>query len=358
VKSTVSALRLLWRQRFSDVCSVGNPALAQSGFFSEVTPSGGRKYSSHWSWKNRACLLLALVSAYFPIFAQGPVSMVSNTTMTPTPGAGHDYIQSLAETVNPANGSVSVRIAAPTPTERGLNLPTYAYIYDTNGQIQIQPNFVASDNPNTYPTLLHAVVAAVGVGYGSTGGSPITGAPNTNTGATGTLSRTNVSMNSGVAHNCTYTTNYVYTDTSGGRHQLNIFYIAAEYATANACGYFGGYPDPTGYTTGGDDSITATLVPNSSDVYIYDLHGNQLNPDYQVEDTNGNYLNGTGRPYAGTYTETDIINDVGYVSPTALTIPGLGTPAGQSGTVYLFLSINCRSISPVPRLAECCRNRQ
>jgi len=46
------------------------------------------------------CLLYAPI-----VFAQ--ITNVTNQTSTPIPGAGHDYIHMLNETVNPANGSVS-----------------------------------------------------------------------------------------------------------------------------------------------------------------------------------------------------------------------------------------------------------
>ncbi len=41
----------------------------------------------------------------------------------PTPGVGHDYIQDNVETVNPANGSLSIRIGVPLPPSRGVNIP-------------------------------------------------------------------------------------------------------------------------------------------------------------------------------------------------------------------------------------------
>ena len=243
--------------------------------------------------------------------------------MTPTPGVGHNYIQDLDETVNPANGSVSIRIAAPTPIERGLNQPVYAYMYDTAGQIIISPIYSAGNANTDFRPILSQVIGSVGVGYQSTGGSTITQTVQ-GTGAPGTLSRTNMSMSSGNNHICAYSTNYIYTDTSGGRHPLGIYYVAPPYQNANSCGYFGGYQN--NITSGGDGIISATLDPNNgADVFIYDAHGNQLNSDYKVEDTNGNYLNGTGRSYSGSYIYTYgpgvMANNV---SPSSLTIPGLG----------------------------------
>jgi hypothetical protein len=64
--------------------------------------------------------------------ARGQILRLSNTTTTPAPGSGHDYIQALSDTVNPANGSVSLRIQVPLPAGRGLSLPFYI-AYDSNG---------------------------------------------------------------------------------------------------------------------------------------------------------------------------------------------------------------------------------
>jgi YD repeat-containing protein len=73
-----------------------------------------------------AVLFLAAFSA------QAQIQSTGNTTATPMPGAGHDYIHMLNETVNPANGSVSVRIELPTPKGRGATLP-FSLAYDSNG---------------------------------------------------------------------------------------------------------------------------------------------------------------------------------------------------------------------------------
>jgi hypothetical protein len=54
-------------------------------------------------------------------FAQGvPLSM---DISRPVPGVGHDYVKGLNETVNPANGSLNIKIELPVPTSRGISLP-------------------------------------------------------------------------------------------------------------------------------------------------------------------------------------------------------------------------------------------
>jgi hypothetical protein len=64
--------------------------------------------------------------------ARGQVLNVTDVTSTPIPGAGHDYIKMLNETVNPADGAVSIRIGTPVPPGRKLTLP-FAFAYDSNG---------------------------------------------------------------------------------------------------------------------------------------------------------------------------------------------------------------------------------
>jgi len=70
----------------------------------------------------------------FPMAVQAQVDWsASDQTSTPQPGSGHDYLHLLGETVNPATGSVSVRINLPLPQQRGsVNIP-FSIGYDSNG---------------------------------------------------------------------------------------------------------------------------------------------------------------------------------------------------------------------------------
>ncbi|MGH9356433.1 MAG: hypothetical protein ACRD10_09915, partial [Terriglobia bacterium] len=56
----------------------------------------------------------------FTVSCWGQVISASSDQSTPIPGAGHDYIHMLTETVNPADGSLSVRIHVPVPKGRLL----------------------------------------------------------------------------------------------------------------------------------------------------------------------------------------------------------------------------------------------
>ena len=80
------------------------------------------------------CRLLIAASSMLLLtgIAAGQIQNVTDDTSTPIPGSGHDYIKMMSETVNPANGSVSIRIGVPVPPGRGLAIP-FAFAYDSNG---------------------------------------------------------------------------------------------------------------------------------------------------------------------------------------------------------------------------------
>ncbi len=62
------------------------------------------------------------------LFAQ--INNVSADQAPPLPGAGHDYIHLLSETVSPAFGTVNIRIATPVPAGRDITVP-FAFQYDS-----------------------------------------------------------------------------------------------------------------------------------------------------------------------------------------------------------------------------------
>ena len=74
----------------------------------------------------------ALLLFFLPSVTFAQMTMVGEDLATPVHGAGHDFIKMLNETVNPATGSVSIRVDLPMPKGRGLTLP-FAIAYDSNG---------------------------------------------------------------------------------------------------------------------------------------------------------------------------------------------------------------------------------
>lgn len=63
----------------------------------------------------RRILFSACLQYLFASIASSQITNATDTTSTPVPGVGYDYVHMLMETVNPANGSVSVRIQVPAP---------------------------------------------------------------------------------------------------------------------------------------------------------------------------------------------------------------------------------------------------
>ena len=77
-------------------------------------------------------LLSACLVVLFSIPCWGQITNVADDQLAPIPGAGHDYIHMLTETVNPANGSMNLEIHLPVPRGRGFTLP-FAFAYNSNG---------------------------------------------------------------------------------------------------------------------------------------------------------------------------------------------------------------------------------
>src|SRR5207245_11441046 len=79
-----------------------------------------------------SALLLALVAASL---AWGQITTVNDMTSVPVPGSWHDYIHLLNETINPANGSCSVRIQVPMPAGRGISIPFGLFHFGTTDTV-------------------------------------------------------------------------------------------------------------------------------------------------------------------------------------------------------------------------------
>src|SRR5437588_444445 len=70
--------------------------------------------------------------------AQAQITNIDDRTTAPAEGVGHDYVHFLSETVNPANGSVSLRIELPTAKARGFTLP-FSLSYDSGSVNHLVP---------------------------------------------------------------------------------------------------------------------------------------------------------------------------------------------------------------------------
>jgi len=221
---------------------------------------------------------------------------VDDTTSTPIPGAGHDYIHMLSETVNPANGSVSLRIELPTPKGRGIT-PFFSIDYDSDSVQHLTPGATPG----------FAIWASDGDTWESYN---TTNAPGGWSFAVPSLYYNESQVTEGSLPNtytCNIYSNYMFTDSSGGQHALN---IGTELSlNAGTCTGGGGYPQ------GGDAQVQAALTGTPPDQYnpyapppfpvkvytpdgtVYTFTGvspstNQYTAlPSSVEDRNGNILN-------------------------------------------------------------------
>ncbi len=188
------------------------------------------------------CLLLVCAPLSF-----SQITQVTDDQTTPIAGAGHNYISSVNETVNPANGSVSFRLDLDPPKGRGLTLPLIS-AYDSNGAVHAVAKYPSPQQASWTDNN--------GFGYGgwsltlpmlSWSARTVTDPHNQN----------NV---------CNYVTGFVFQDPTGGRHFLGML---GQLATSNDCPALG-VPTPT--LTGGSDIYTAVATsPDAALVMVTDI---------------------------------------------------------------------------------------
>lgn len=227
------------------------------------------------------------------VSANAQITNVDGPQASPIPGAGHDYIRGLQETVDPAYGSVSVRIDLGAPASRGFSVPV-ALLYSSSGIDKLQANYQGISNiwysglsvgwSYSLPTL-HALLTQDQWNTLESGEDP-----------------------SQIPYACTATKDYIFQDPSGARHMMP---IAMAY-TAALVGQQACSGDPYGSTvsvlSGGDDLYFATTVQkdvadapvtitgNDGTVYNFggysDVSGTNPGtfPD-SIEDRNGNVMN-------------------------------------------------------------------
>jgi RHS repeat-associated protein len=261
----------------------------------------------------------------FSGLALGQITNVTNDQSTPIPGAGHDYIKLFNETVNPANGSVSIRIGVPVPPGRRLTLP-FAFAYDSNGVHH--PESWGSTG-NVFWTSDTTFLSQGGWAYTVPLLSMVTESWPFTSGDY------NVS--------CAFLTDYVFTDPNGGRHALGL--SVWQPGSVSMCKQDPGAPQVV--TQGGDDiyqalaADTRTWTQGNPPVMIADADGTVYHfptdpgseeasggfaelPDF-IEDRNGNQITFKDLG-SGAFTETDTLGR------TAISSSGFGA-TGNTVTV-------------------------
>jgi len=276
------------------------------------------------SYRIRFLCAFALLSAWSSVPARAQMMTVGDDTSTPIEGAGHNYLKALSETVNPANGSVSLRIALPIPRGRGIMLP-FTINYDSSGIVNLS---APSARPIWYSPIQ-------GSDFQWSGGWALGLPVLTSRKWTKTLYDGGTQGNTTVT--CDFRAGYMFRDPLGGRHSL---YLGNR-------GYQSGSNDQilcgSTYIASGDPQFqarfTVTPSPLSSNLltpvilsdndgtrYYFPGFGNQELPGY-IEDRNGNKITFSSATYTGPITVTDT------VGRTVLSSSGFG-----SGTTTLTTS--------------------
>jgi len=208
---------------------------------------------------------------------------VTYSTQVPTFGAGHDYIQMLGETVNPANGSVSFRLNVPVPKGRGPS-PSFSLSYNSAGVWGATP--YSPGSPTT--------PGAQTVGMIWSGNSPVAiefpTQGNVFNGWTELVpslsaSRSYFTNFAGTA-TCFYSENYVFTDAKGQKHAFsNVIDDGIEGVDPTRCSDSYGtgqtYPgfaavlngNPPTVATSIDLKVNGLFVPGG-ETFITDAEGN------------------------------------------------------------------------------------
>jgi len=280
------------------------------------------------------CRALTFVSIFLTLTSLLPAQMPVSTssTSTPVPGAGHDYLGDLNETVNPVNGSLSIRIKTPMPPGRGFTLP-FSFAYDSNGV-----NYVSGLKWKTPTQTINSVN-----GWSNT--IPVVSVDE--------LDWTGSDPDHG-SHPCRAYVDYVYQGADGTRHNLNLTTFKDAGNPDSVC-VLDSSEWPAGFggavvTQGGEArpgaimaSIPAGTNLSPGIVTVMDADGTSLQfPDRggseqngslasSVEDRNGNvlYISQSNCPGGAAYCYTDtvgrtVLADSGFaVNPESVTISGL-----------------------------------
>ena len=266
-----------------------------------------------------ALVLISLLSVASPSRAQ--ITSSTGSGATPTEGVGHDYIKMLNESVNPANGAVSIRIQLPTPPGRRLSLP-FSFNYDSNATYTPQGlgNGGAGYMEPTQQYLLQG-----GWSYGLPVGSNM-----------------QVSQTQTGFPTCYATTAYMFQDSAGTRYSFGRMIgfesgprvcVGEHSTTGDSSDFYSasitGYGSPM--TVSSQDGTTYTFNVGAADGCFgsSDWPGSTL--PSTIEDRNGNIITISGPPTVctGSFTATDtlgrtVLSSSGFgKTGNTIAIPGL-----------------------------------
>jgi RHS repeat-associated protein len=286
-------------------------------------------------------VLSTLLLAFCGIFAPACLAQlppVSSTTSTPIPGAGHDYLGGPAETVNPVNGSVSIRLPVIMPPSRGITLP-FSFAYDSNGV-----NYLSLP-PGSSGTIAHWKTSSTGISQGGWSDSVPTISERLLSWTTTNQAAPQGSSPLITTIHCYAMVDFVLQDARGNRHNLDL----TNYSDPGGTGpcTINSQDWPVGFdgaiiTQGGEGSIAAsiptgwtsyppvTVTDGDGTTYSFSWRAGSTSLPTSVTDRNGNYLTVSSTLPAFSYIDTtgrSVLQDSGFAaSPETVTVSGLGAP--------------------------------
>ncbi len=302
------------------------------------------------------CFVLSLALIASASRAQLPPT--GATTSTPVPGAGHDYLGAPAESVNPANGAVSIRIPVIMPPGRGITLP-FSFAYDSNGV-----NYLSSKSGLTTEWFATNSVISQG-GWSNT--APIMSAA---------LIQWTTLVDGGPRQiTCEAVVDYVFQDAKGNRHNLGLTSYSDPLGTGqcsiNQNDWPHGFEGQLVYQ-GGEGSLLATtpsgwangasaVTVTDGDGTVYNFNAHSVGPMLAgspsstwmggVTDRYGNYYGGSGTPPAFNLVDTTgrtVLQDSGFaITPETVTVSGLGAPYTLTWTTLATPTFTTPVTSPV-----------
>src|SRR5690348_6352784 len=282
------------------------------------------------AWRRRTVVALRFRNGLFLIGATflltctcwAQLPQAGDTTSPPTPGVGHDYIHSPVETVNPANGSVSIRIPVRIASGRELTIP-FSIAYDSSGAF-----YIGEPEHGGAPSYL-------------TIGQTSTPPPFTKGGWSYTFPQTTSKLMTWTAQdpsgsktfNCDELVNYVFQDSTGNRHNLRVALFDDIVSWAPYCG-----GDNTALT-GGEGPILAAssgwghpfvVTDGNGTVYLTGPSGST------ITDRNGNTVSvsmtSTSASMSDTLGRTIVSAPSFGANPDNISVAGLASPYQVSWT--------------------------
>lgn len=304
--------------------------------------SQGNRFSIRLTWPARISALLGLFLLLIPA-AWAQLPQAGDTTSPPTPGVGHDYIHSPVETVNPANGSVSIRIPVRVPSGRELTIPL-SIAYDSSGAFYYGLQSGGGGTPNL---------------------RTITGVPFSQGGWSYTFplmtfneeTWTDYNQQTGKPYTCKETVNYVFQDPTGNRHDMDMASVGSA-----AGGQFCNGSD----LQGGEGPIVASTVDNwITPPPVYATDGNGTTYSFpsgfnflptSIGDRNGNYISISSTSSSATVTDTAGRTAISVPTfgsnPDNITVAGLASPAYKVSWTTASARFNISTFN-LPGSASC-----